>query len=347
MTYTIGPTRFASGTHDETESEQPSDWFKSVNPIRRIAISGARRCERGLYRVRAGLNLVPNRAPISDEAYDRIATICAFLGPYRNLTTLTASLLSLHPNCRVLNHGGFRILAERQLNIFRNPNRDTFRQFCHYAIDESYGGAGGDDGGSIIHSHSFQNEEIKRAYDNRFPAGKRRDRIESLIWKESLTVTNHLRDRDVDIAAVFAANPKLRFLMPIRHPIDCAKSNFKTGHAKRFRGKRPQSVAEVMESVLLEIADFHAHRLRFPDRYFAFFQFEMDEALLLRLARFLGVAEDPQWLRDAAAACILRNPYAHDPALVSLYRQQVDALFADNPEMASRMLEFVDADEQG
>lgn len=315
-----------------------------MNPIRRIAISGTRRIERGWYRLRATLDLVPSRAPLSEDAYERIATICAFLGPYRNLTTLTASLLSLHPNCQVLNHGGFRILAERQLNIFRNPNTGSFRQFCKYAIDESYGGTGGDDGGSIVHSHSFQNEEIKRAYFARFPSGKPREGIECLIWKESLTVTNHLRNQKIDLAGVFAANPKLRFLMPIRHPIDCARSNFKTGHAKRFRGKRPLDVAQTLEAVLFEIADFHEHRKRFPDRYFAFFQYEMDEALLRRLAQFLGVAEDAQWLRDAVVACQLRPPYAHDPSVIAFYRQQVADLFAGDEEMTRSMLRFVEAD---
>jgi hypothetical protein len=313
----------------------------SVNQVRRIAISGARRFERGLYRLRASLNLVPARAPLGDEAYDRLATICAFLGPYRNLTTLTASLLSLHPQCRVLNHGGFRILAERQLNIFQSPNRDTFRQFCQYAIDQSCGGSGGDDGGSIVHSHSFQNEEIKRAYYNRFPTGKPLEQMESLIWKESLTVTNHLRQRQVDISAVFAANPKLRFLMPIRHPLDCAMSNVKTGHAKRFRGRRSQSVAQVLEAVLFEIADFHVHLQRFPDRYFSFFQYEMDAALLQRLARFLGVTEDPQWLQDAVAACKVKKPYEHEESLVASYRQQVARFFAHDEKLASQLLEFV------
>ncbi|MCW5878805.1 MAG: hypothetical protein KIS80_08075, partial [Anaerolineales bacterium] len=48
---------------------------------------------------------------------DGLESVCLFLGPYRNLTTLTASMLSLHPECQVLNHAGTRVFPNKNLNF--------------------------------------------------------------------------------------------------------------------------------------------------------------------------------------------------------------------------------------
>ena len=314
----------------------------SKSLIRRAAISASRRLRRGVYRVRARLGLTPDRLPLDVEDYDRIRSICAFLGPYRNLTTLSASILSLHPNCQVLNHGGFRILTENQLNIFRSSDEATFRRFCRYAIDESQGGTGGDDGGSIIHSHSFRDQRVKSTYLARFPEGKPVGQIQSLAWKESLAVSNYLRQKDINIAALFQANQKLRFLMPIRHPIDCAASNLKTGHAKRFPS-RPRDLEGAIEAVVAEIVDFRRAQQDYPDRFFSFTQHEIDTSLLERLATFLGIPMDPQWEQDVFAACEIRKPYQHGEVEVSRYRALVERSFTDDEEMMQRLLRYVES----
>jgi hypothetical protein len=66
------------------------------------------------------------------------------LGPYRNLTTLTASVLFLHPNCQVLNHAGNRIFGDEELDFIANYNNEIFEAFTRYAIYISQKGTRGD-----------------------------------------------------------------------------------------------------------------------------------------------------------------------------------------------------------
>ena len=54
-----------------------------------------------------------------------IESVCLTLGPYRNLTTLTASVLFLHPNCQVLNHAGIRIYGNRQIDFLWDYNNEV------------------------------------------------------------------------------------------------------------------------------------------------------------------------------------------------------------------------------
>jgi len=45
---------------------------------------------------------------------NNIESVCITLGPYRNLTTLTASVLFLHPNCKVLNYAARRVYGRKK-----------------------------------------------------------------------------------------------------------------------------------------------------------------------------------------------------------------------------------------
>lgn len=49
-----------------------------------------------------------------DGVLSQLQTVGLFVGPYRNLTTLTAAVLALHPRCQVLNHAGDRLLRGRK-----------------------------------------------------------------------------------------------------------------------------------------------------------------------------------------------------------------------------------------
>ena len=51
----------------------------------------------------------------------QLRSVCLALGPYRNLTTLTAGILSLHPQCQVLNHAGVRLLPDPERNFLADP----------------------------------------------------------------------------------------------------------------------------------------------------------------------------------------------------------------------------------
>ncbi|MEM7479491.1 MAG: hypothetical protein AAF483_31280, partial [Planctomycetota bacterium] len=61
-------------------------------------------------------------------------SVCLALGPYRNLTTLTAATLFLHPNCQVLNHAGSRIYGNTEVDFLADYSRERFDRFIQFAI---------------------------------------------------------------------------------------------------------------------------------------------------------------------------------------------------------------------
>jgi hypothetical protein len=130
---------------------------------------------------------------------ESIKTVCLALGPYRNLTTLTASILFLHPHCQVLNHAGQRIFDENELDFIADYTNEKFETFLRYAIYISQGGIRRDYGGSITQSHAF---DQKHGIRNLFIASKLslvKEKITTLFWKESLRTANHIRENNVDL----------------------------------------------------------------------------------------------------------------------------------------------------
>src|SRR5882672_10493469 len=119
----------------------------------------------------------------SDSIADRIRTVCLFLGPYRNLTPLTASLLSLHPHCQVLNHAGARVFAAPDVNFLLDPSVATLRRFCDFALSASQGGQRGNYGGSITLSHAFDSDVVRDAYRNRYGELLIKPSVDCLVWK--------------------------------------------------------------------------------------------------------------------------------------------------------------------
>lgn len=203
----------------------------------------------------------------------QVKTVCLALGPYRNLTTLTASILFLHPVCQVLNHGGQRILDDRRLDWIADYGQASFEKFLRYAIYISKGGARGHHGGSIVHSHAFDEKYKTSSIFKETALGLVKERIECLFWKESLRISNHIKTHNVNVLRLLEAEPRLRFLMPIRNPLDCAKSNILTGHADLF-GSRSEQVSEeeVLDLVLDEILRFKQMESAAPDRFFHYFE---------------------------------------------------------------------------
>jgi len=57
-----------------------------------------------------------------------IKTICLVFGPYRNLTSLSATMALLHPNCQVLNHAQRRILLHKKVHFFMNYSETRFNK---------------------------------------------------------------------------------------------------------------------------------------------------------------------------------------------------------------------------
>ncbi len=277
----------------------------------------------------------------------KLNTVCLALGPYRNLTTLTASLIALHPNCQVLNHAGNRVFAHSNLGFLTDYSDARFNAFARYAIQISSGGRRGAYGGSITLSHAFERDEIREAYESRFGKKRVKDEIHSLFWKESLKTSNLIRERGVDLGNIFQRNGKLRFLMPVRNPLDCAFSNHnRAGFKVLFEGVKPESdFADVLDHVLFEFEWFLDLSEQYPGRFFYYYENSLHRQGLIDLAGFLDVATDTQWVERCLVLNQVSSSYAFPPDIVDLYRQIVHRRFADHPAAEMQLLGFADETE--
>lgn len=235
-----------------------------------------------------------------------LRTVCTIVGPYRNLTTLLASALALHPECQVLNHAERRVLPTKTLDFLTQSDPRNIDRFARFACYASARGKRGDHGGSVLFSHAFDNSTLRAAYEQRYDSVRVKPRIVSLVWKADLPGALALRRRE-DLRSMFAADGgRLRFLFPQRNPIECAKSNLKTGHWMRF-----ENVEQTLESVLAKVLDEHAWftevAARFPGRCRTFRQGAFgDPAEWRNLAAFLGLSDDAQWEADVVRVASVR-----------------------------------------
>jgi hypothetical protein len=272
---------------------------------------------------------------------DSLQTVCLALGPYRNLTTLTASILFLHPNCQVLNHGGDRILDDDRMSFLKEYSDQRFETFARFAIHISRGGRRGNYGGSITRSHAFDKRyKTKEIFESAGLDLVKHD-IVSLFWKDSMVLSNHIRQNSIDLGSLFARNPKLRFLLPIRNPLDATISNIKTGHTRYFVNvsdrKNPSAILEALLDEYVWIKEQHA---LYPARFFYFFEYDLNERTLTQLAAFLKLDPSPGWLANAVKALEINKGYEHEPALVDQYARWVGEKFTAFPDFAGKLLRF-------
>lgn len=274
-------------------------------------------------------------------------SVCLALGPYRNLTTMTAATLFLHPECQVLNHAGGRIYGNRRLDFFAAYSPERFQRFLRHAVYLSRGGGRGNRGGSIVHSHAFDPEHETRKEFERSGQTLLKTHIRSLFWKESLRTNRHIRACGNNLSPLLEAEPRLRFLMPVRNPLDCAVSNLKTGHAMGFEQLQAQphkmDVHEVVAAVLDEIRWFADWQAQYPERFFSFTELEISRAMLEQLAGFLELSADSKWLDQAEALMVTKGGYAHEHGDWAFFRDAVQLRFADHPEWKQRLLAFLPA----
>lgn len=272
---------------------------------------------------------------------ESVRTVCMALGPYRNLTTLTASVLFLHPRCQVLNHGGQRIFGDGRLDWVAHDDKGVFENFLRYAIYISKGGRRGQYGGSIVHSHAFDEKYNISSLFMEAALGLVKERIECLFWKESLRISNHIRSNAVDIVELLESEPRIRFMMPIRNPMDCARSNLLTGHVGLFGRQLDQpSEEDVLDLVLDEILWFKELESAAPDRFFHYFEFDLGWNVLVDMEKFLHLTPNAEWASAALRACSVESKYHHSDSFVSYFRESVARKFTGYPDFLDKMLKF-------
>lgn len=272
-----------------------------------------------------------------------IDSVCLTLGPYRNLTTLTAATLFLHPNCQVLNHAGNQIFGIKKILFLVDYNKKKLDRFIKFALKLSTKGKKGDDGGSITHSHAFDHKHgMKEVFTESDQALLKSD-IRCLFWKESHRTSNLIRKERVDLGSIFERDARLRFLLPIRNPLDCAVSNIKTGHIGHFKqlSSEPELV-EVVQAVLDEIFWVADLKEKYPDRFFYYFEHDISRNMLENLAQFLGLDLLEAWIDSALSVMTTTSHYDHDEELVRFFRNYIAEKGTSFPELSKGLLGFVE-----
>jgi len=272
-----------------------------------------------------------------------LRTVCLLLGPYRNLTTLTASVLFLHPDCQVLNHAGCRIFFDERVDFLTHHSYSTLETFLKFALYISKSGRRGDYGGSILHSHAFDQQHLVRELFNSSKHLVTDRPAECLVWKESQRISNHLRNNSVDIDTLLERFPSLRFMMPIRNPLDCAVSNLRTGHYKTLRGVSPTPTIEsVVDAVIREFAWVYTIKQRHVMKCFLFSQDALERSFLVSMLAFLRLRPCEQWISDAMRAFALKRNYCHHPDLISYCHERITATFPQRNPFSDTLRRLID-----
>jgi hypothetical protein len=270
-----------------------------------------------------------------------LKTVGLILGPYRNLTSLTAAVLSLHPHIQVLNHAGSRLLTRRR-NFIKRADAARLDRFVVAALGASTSGKRGSFGGSIQFSHAFDREKVRETYRRRYGDQTMKDDVRCLVWKESGRVTTKLRESGNGIEQLTEASPKMRFLQPVRNPLDCMRSNLRTDHAKLVPGVKNLNPEGVLDAIVENISWFAMSAEKHPERFFMFFEDDPVTTVIDGLIGVLELDDDDTWRRDAADVFVVSGkPYEHAPEMHGALRRSVERHVID-PQLAQRLLRLAD-----
>lgn len=274
---------------------------------------------------------------------DGLELVCFFSGPYRNLTSLTAAMAVLHPNCQVLNHAQSRIFPYNEVNFFKNYSHERFNSFVKYAIWLSLSGFRGRLGGSILLSHAFDKSLVKSKYEERFDDNLLKDNIKCLLWKEGLHLKNHLLKYNVTELDLIQKNDKIRFILPIRNPLDCTFSNQKTGMSNIFNNiNKDSTFHEILKSILDEFLSFFQNQKELNSNFFHFYQHTFNEDTLKQFCVYMNLPFDQKWSLDVLEIYNIKSSYNHSKQDIAFYKKYVKHNFKDFPDEMKNLLKFVE-----
>lgn len=282
---------------------------------------------------------------LSDEeaaAVNRIRCIALPLGPYRNLTTLIGAIVSLHPQGLALNHAAGRILPVQAINFLGNCSSEAQRGFLEVAVRLLQGGARGNLGGSILKSHAFDEKVMREAYELRYGCKILKDAAPLVLyWKDSQLIYNYLERTTGGIQEVVEAFKNVRFILPVRNPIHCAKSNLSTGHWKHLVSGAKPTFGCIVSRILSTIRAISTHPSLTPDRLLVIWEWELTSKAPVAICDFLGLQHDPWWINTVATCVRIRErPAINEERMI--YARAVDLQFQDLPDVRERLLRFVD-----
>ena len=132
----------------------------------------------------------------------------------------------------------------------------------------------------------------------------------------------------------------LKLILPIRNPIDCAKSNLDSGHWRFLATSECATFDYLVTAILTNIRRLHSHPALTPDRFLMVWQPELTSKSLVDLCEFCGIHPDRRWMENVATNVTIKKRSATGEEK-SLYAGQVDLLFRDLPMMHERLLDFI------
>ena len=91
-----------------------------------------------------------------------------------------------------------------------------------FAVYASARGKKGSFGGSVYHSHAFDNADVKNAYINRYGKQLQKDNYRVLFWKENQLIYNYISRNENVVHDLI--NRNIKFITPVRNPLDIARS---------------------------------------------------------------------------------------------------------------------------
>ena len=263
----------------------------------------------------------------TDRNLGSVRTLCLALGPYRSYTTVTAGYIGTHPHCLALNHGGSSVIGDPELDFIAHRRPQVTDNFLRYAL--------------ALADHGLPHEAKLRPLRRRLPraAGdgfRREPRV--IFWNDAQRMARHLRRHNVHFDELFRKEPRLRFLLTLRNPIDCAASLVHTGLTRHLQLEPGASLQTVLEAVLREFHWFATLEKRHPDRFFHLAPTTFDPDQAQALARFLGVEADPAWIARATKLFHFEQRRFHDSTLTAQCRQAVERYFENLPEFGNLLL---------
>jgi hypothetical protein len=278
--------------------------------------------------------------PAELAAADRITNVVLPLGPYRNLTTMTAALFALHPEAVVLNHAAMRVFGTR-FDPFDDLSPARWRAFKAGATRLLRHGRKSSYGGSVLYSHAFRGS-LLALYRERFGDTLLKPGATTLFWKDSMRFQNRFKAGRPAMEDWLAANDQTVFIFPVRDPMDCARSNRATGHWHHLVPKGEAQFGPILRRVLEALRWFRHWERRNPARFWSFTEAEIDASFPARFAAFCRLAADPGWLADAPRAIAVVERSEHKPENRELCARLVADLFGDDPDMRVRLAVFLD-----
>jgi len=272
-----------------------------------------------------------DHAPDSNVAVEIVGM---FLCPNRNLTTLTAAVLSLHPHVQVLNHGLERMRELGLLRVLESGEDADLERFIEGALAMSEGGRRGAYGGSLLLSHAYDRAALRAAYAERYGEAPLKPAIRCLVWKEGARLREFLKARRIDPVALAERLPRLRFVSPLRHPIAHLRS-LQRFYAENFLPYVRPSLPDLTETsvaryVLSAHDDFLRWHRRCPAHFHCFGEEELGVDGALRLLAFLGLADDDAWRRAVAAFFVNDGPRVNSAPERAVFEQLLRTEFPDS-----------------